>query len=362
MKSNISGNDIDSQKYRESLDNEFTMQQTIILLSFAFLALLLNVALMAVILSDRNLRRKTMYYFVLSLVFSQVVMVCVVLPLCCFHRSSFVHNYITALTVMAYISNLCVVTKDRHVAMTEPLRYRAIMTKKRGIIYIISCWISAAVIQVLPIFYHSSNHQDIAHKVFLSMLVLIYMVIPLPYIAYMYTSITIQAWRMFRKGPGSKSLIVRKRRKYKNHSALEQLDQLLQYTFQFNTLLAYQKQNTTIVALFSRLPPVKFVQDKKAACKKPLKELQIALVFIMICLTYTVTWMPVMYMTVLQIIGKPELEPPSLSDNSIFLIAFNAIADPLLYGLGLKEVRRVILKKMGRRKRRARALTETTFM
>ena len=80
--------------------------------------------------------------------------------------------------------------------------------------------------------------------------------------------------------------------------------------------------------------------------KMKRRELKASLPFGIVTLTYMLTWIPVVVMTFNVVINRPDLTPPSLAIFSIFAIGFNALIDPLLYGLLLHSFRKVIVRTM----------------
>ena len=82
--------------------------------------------------------------------------------------------------------------------------------------------------------------------------------------------------------------------------------------------------------------------------KMKIRELKASLPFGIVTLTYMLTWIPVVVMTFNVVTNRPDLTPPSLAIFSIFAIGFNALSDPLLYGLLLRSFRKVIVRTMNK--------------
>ena len=61
----------------------------------------------------------------------------------------------------ASILNLCVISLDKYWAITKPLSYKTVMSKRRTIVMISSVWILSSVISFVPIF--SNLHADKEH-------------------------------------------------------------------------------------------------------------------------------------------------------------------------------------------------------
>ena len=333
------------------------------LLTMAFVALVENVCLCTIILSTTHLRKKVMFLFVVSLTMTQVIVVGVLLPLHCFFRHSFIYGYVTAFAIMSYTTNLSALTRDRYVAMTTPFHYREIMTKKKAGMLIAICWLTSSFVQLLPVIW-GSRHNAI-HKIYLSVLLVVYFILPLVYIVYVYIVILKEMWRMFRRDKNA-------RRMWSNyHSAEDRRQSELSVTTTdcrkksvsaatdnrrktvvFLKYLGFRgsvssesglQYNTSDIAL---LAPLNLPIRRRRL--RLFRDLQMFLVFTMIFLTYAMTWFPVMYLTMLGVIDRPDLAPKSLSASSIFFIAFNALVDPIIYGIGLKEVRRLIVKSISK--------------
>ena len=57
-------------------------------------------------------------------------------------------------------------------------------------------------------------------------------------------------------------------------------------------------------------------------------------------MTYILSWFPVIYMTLLDVLERKDLVPAILKHVSTVLIAINSLTDPIVYGLLLKGVRK----------------------
>ena len=76
--------------------------------------------------------------------------------------------------------------------------------------------------------------------------------------------------------------------------------------------------------------------------KKKMGELQASLAFALVAFTYMFTWLPVVGLTLMDVIGKGAETPPALIEFSIFAIAVNSLTDPILYALLLRNFKSTI--------------------
>ncbi|XP_066922803.1 uncharacterized protein [Clytia hemisphaerica] len=94
---------------------------------------------------------------------------------------------------------------------------------------------------------------------------------------------------------------------------------------------------------------------KKAKAK--LIELKASSAFAMVSLTYMFTWLPVVYMTFLEVIDQLHHIPTWMSTTSVYTIGFGAMMDPLLYGFLLRDFRKAINSTIKKRKKSTEWLT-----
>ena len=85
--------------------------------------------------------------------------------------------------------------------------------------------------------------------------------------------------------------------------------------------------------------------------KAKLTELKASSAFAMVSLTYMFTWLPVVYMTFLEVIDQLHHIPTWLSTTSIYTIGLGAMIDPLLYGFLLRDFRKAIKSTIKKRKK-----------
>ena len=68
--------------------------------------------------------------------------------------------------LLTSVVNLCMLTLDRYIAITKPLRYALFMSKNRIIAFICASWLIPFIISFLPFTFVYSKHRFIALKYF----------------------------------------------------------------------------------------------------------------------------------------------------------------------------------------------------
>ena len=82
-------------------------------------------------------------------------------------------------------------------------------------------------------------------------------------------------------------------------------------------------------------------------------EIKASTAFAAVACTYMFTWIPVIYMTFMEVIGKLELVPlETITTVNIWTIAINAAIDPLFYALILRNFRKTIKRHFKRLRNR----------
>ncbi|XP_028648884.1 alpha-1A adrenergic receptor-like [Erpetoichthys calabaricus] len=137
-----------------------TIFLSIILGAFIFFAVIGNILVVLSVACHRHLRVVT-NYFIMNLAVADLLLSTTVLP---FSASLEVSGYwlfgrvfctvwaaVDVLCCTASILSLCVISVDRYIGVSYPLRYPLIMTKKRGLVTLVGVWALAMVISIGPL-------------------------------------------------------------------------------------------------------------------------------------------------------------------------------------------------------------------
>ncbi|XP_056147000.1 alpha-1A adrenergic receptor-like [Lampris incognitus] len=120
-----------------------------------------NILVILSVVCHRHLRSVT-HYFIVNLAAADLLLTSAVLPFSAtfevLGRWVFGRTFCNAwaaldvLCCTASILTLCVISVDRCLAVTYPLRYTSMATERRGMVTLVSLWILSAVISVGPLF------------------------------------------------------------------------------------------------------------------------------------------------------------------------------------------------------------------
>lgn len=158
-------------------DNTFGLANMIALASFVIFILILDVfgncLVIGAILRYRRLRTIT-NYFIISLAVSDLLIAALSMPFrihhtlnsLCFDLGITICEFwvfVDLLCSCASVTNLSLISVDRFLALTFPLNYRSLMTKRRGVAAIVFVWGYSGLIASLSFMNWSENAQTTAN-------------------------------------------------------------------------------------------------------------------------------------------------------------------------------------------------------
>ena len=143
-------------------------------------------ALVLYLIIKRPSLHVTANWFILSLSFADLLVGLVVIPTYIIHTFWIplnIHALITFYNLVLYVSvgNLCVMTGDRYLAITRPLRYCIVMTRSKVVTMISISWIIPTFISLLPsLLWEKSlvNSRDKAKRVYTGVVILFLEITP----------------------------------------------------------------------------------------------------------------------------------------------------------------------------------------
>lgn len=125
-------------------------------------------------------------------------MACIHVP-CDLNLAKMVYDYFLFVSV----ANLCAITIDRYTAVMHPLRYPTKMTPMAAMKIIALSWIVPAVLSILPVTWiytdTSQENRDMANKVFYTIQVIFFVLIPCCLMLWAYSKIFHEALKQARR-------------------------------------------------------------------------------------------------------------------------------------------------------------------
>ncbi|XP_056427518.1 alpha-1A adrenergic receptor isoform X1 [Hyla sarda] len=128
---------------------------------FITFGLLGNILVILSVACHRHLQTVT-HYFIVNLAVADLLLMSMVLP---FSATFEIQGYwlfgrifcniwaaVDVLCCTASIMSLCVISIDRYIGVSYPLRYPSIMTEKRGVLALLCIWVLSLVISIGPLF------------------------------------------------------------------------------------------------------------------------------------------------------------------------------------------------------------------
>lgn len=288
-------NHLDHTQYRTSL------------LVLAIIAFIENLFIFSIIISSRKLRKKVVFHYVMNLLVTQMLVSTIIMPMYCYAEDHFLFGYITAFLIFGYILNLCCITYERHLAICKPYIYPLKMSYSKSIKFIMTTWALSLVTQMLPVLWNKTRHAMLLQRIYLGLVLFLFMLLPLIYVIYTYTYIIKEVFKIKNKATRKGS--------YKVKKALVEsavtLNPMRTRTFSMASKISHNTQ----------------------------KEMQFAVVFCIAALSYSITWIPVIFINITVVFDCYEILPENISIVSIYLLELNALFDPIIYGVFIKDTR-----------------------
>lgn len=145
--------------YDVNLPKMVTM--AVVFMVFLVFGVMGNVLVIVSVVCHRHLRSVT-HYFIANLAAADLLLSCVVLPLSASSEAlgrwvlgralCGVWASLDVLCCTASIFNLCVISVDRWLAVSYPLRYPCLATSRRAVVAMVAVWLASAGISVGPLF------------------------------------------------------------------------------------------------------------------------------------------------------------------------------------------------------------------
>lgn len=268
------------------------------LMLVSILAVIANVFVCVLVLQTHRLRTHT-NKFVVSLAISDILIVGILLPFIFGNVDPRVTDYISSITLLAGVGNICLVTVDRYIAVFNPFRYTTVMRQWFwGMILLV--WSLSIAISLLPLIW-STDQSTTPHQVYI-------FTVQIGLVILSYALIFLAYFKIFRKVRNT----VRKERNLMMSLAVSQGN------------------------------------GKGIKICPSSSESKVTRISIIIAANFMLTWLPVEYMTFVYNMGMPELIPGPLPKISLFTIALGALIDPVVYSY-LKADFRHAIKRMCRK-------------
>ncbi|XP_020909848.1 D(4) dopamine receptor-like [Exaiptasia diaphana] len=247
------------------------------LIVISVLASVTNAAVIIMVIAIKELRTFN-NVFVASLAVSDMLTGAVLVPL---HLADHyeVSGFLSFTIMISGVLNLCAVTWDRYVAVTDPFGYKDKLQKCHGKL-LFAIWTTASLSTLIPLAWDNDITTEY-HKWFLILSLLILVLIPYGFIVAAYVRI----WLRLR-----------------SHAA--------------------------------QMKQVSISNEQREGARRASLEGKTVKVFLVVVSVFLVSWLPVIYMTTVGLmLGRLDLIPPHLSMLSWYTITGSSLINPILYGI-----------------------------
>ncbi|KAK3751507.1 hypothetical protein QZH41_006836 [Actinostola sp. cb2023] len=236
-----------------------------------------NVAVITMVIVIRELRTFT-NYFVGSLAVSDMLSGGVLIPLLLSEYAK-ATGFIVFFIMSSGVLNLCAVTWDRYTAVIDPFGYKNKLQKYYKKI-LIAVWMTSLLFTLVPLAWNA-DLKSVYHKYYLVVALVVFVIVP-------YVSIVIAYVRIWLR--------------LRSHA------------------IEMKRMDIT--------------NEQREGARRASLEGKTVKVFIVVASVFLVSWLPVLYMTVVEsVLGRPDLVPIQLQQTSLFSIVGSSLLNPLLYAL-----------------------------
>jgi len=252
-----------------------------ILIVASILVAIPNAAVIFMIIFNKHFRTFT-NYFVLSLAVSDMLTGAVLIPL---HIVPYniVRDFFVFFILMSGSMNLCAVTWDRYIAVTEPFEYKNKLEKYHKKI-LAAIWVTTILFTLIPVTW-GIYKALLIQKCFVAFSFVAFVFVPYVFIIFAYVRI----WLRLR-----------------SHAA--------------------------------EMARMDVTSEQGEGARRASLEGKTVKVFLVVVSVFLISWLPVIYMTIVQfILERPDLVPEDLSLISLFTIAGSSLVNPILYALMKKD-------------------------
>ena len=268
---------------------------TLVLAPLSFIIVFLNIIICFLVILNKNLRTYT-NGFIVSLGVSDLLFGGFFLPIYIHDpQNKQVTGFITALVLFTNVSNLCALTAERFLALTRPMQYRYLISKYFKVMISLA-WVLPIVISALP-FCWSSTASPLFQDIYLYSTMFIFAFLP-----YIFIIVT--------------------------------------YVFLFRAVRQRRRD-------MHKLASQKGKNEKVSST-----EVKVAKVFFIIAILFAASWLPIVYMTTCMIFKREDLIPSELERAHTFILAFNAMYNPILYAFMKPDFKNALKKLLGRGNKR----------
>lgn len=266
----------------------------LILSILSVVVLMANGSVCILVFINSNLRTYT-NGFIVSLAMSDIVVgITLFLQYAFDVEEPLVLNVLYTIALVGSVANLTAVTFDRHLACTQPLNYNNIIANY-FVKIVAFCWIMAVTSAVLPLTWADSDSSALALKIYQFFILILCIAAPYTWIFLCYLRIFRQVYKIV--------------------------------------------QRDKRIAL-----SVRGTHRPCERAKRVFSEAKVAKVFSVIAAMFVLSWLPIIWITLVHAIDKPHLLPTTVIYASPFTLAIGSIINPILYSFMKPDFKQVCKK------------------